>query len=83
MSRRESGLLFNNTIAMKKNWILREERLSYMVDDLKDGIESARGSTQLNVVEENWESNKQLSLGCIAKIVVECIGLECMISLFH
>jgi hypothetical protein len=37
MSRRESGLLFNNTIAMKKNWILREERISTMVDDLKDG----------------------------------------------
>ena len=47
-----------------------------MVDDLKDRVESALGSTQLSVVEGNQELDEQPSLGGLAKINLKCIGLE-------
>jgi hypothetical protein len=40
------------------------------------------GSLQLSVLEESWKLDKLPSLGG-AEINVECIGLECMVSMFH
>jgi hypothetical protein len=68
---------------LKRNWILREERIGTMVDDLKDRAESALGSIQLSAIEENQELDEQPSLGGLAKINLKCIGLEYMVSMSH